>query len=166
VIIVDGYNLIGDAAGTLSGLALEKERTGLIREAEKLAQVTGEKIMMVFDGPASPKTATGAAEVERKSPVTVTFSKAGQTADSWILKYLSRRPKGSAILITRDGELASKARKLGFKTEPNLDRLEAKAQPYLAPAVMDAPSGGDLLASISRQSRENLANLHKKLKKS
>lgn len=165
MIVIDGYNLIGQAAGTLSGLALEKERTALIRQAENLAQVTGEKIMIVFDGPAFSKTSVGVGDAEWKSPVTVAFSKAGQTADSWILKYLSRRPKGSVILISRDGELAAKAKKLGFKTESNLNQLESRAQPYLAPAVIDSPSGGDLLSSISRQSRENLAKLHKKLKK-
>ncbi len=166
MIVIDGYNLIGQAAGTLSGLALEKERNELIRQAENLAQVTGEKILIVFDGPASPKTALGVSDTERKSPVAVTFSKMGQTADAWILKYLSRRPKGSVILISSDGGLAAKAKNFGFKTEPNLNRLESKAQPYLAPAVMDGASGGELLSSISRQSRENLAKLHKKLKKS
>ena len=164
MILIDGYNLIGQATGALSGLALEKERTVLIREAEKLAQVTGEKIMIVFDGPASPKV-LGGIDAERKSPVTVTFSKTGQTADSWILKYLSRRPKGSVVLITRDGDLTHKAKKLGFKTGPNLNRLEARAQPYLAPVVMEAPSGCDLLSSISRQSREALAQAAKRTKK-
>ena len=165
MIVIDGYNLIGHAAGNLSSLALEKERTTLFRQAENLAQVTGEKIMIVFDGPASPKIAVGVSDAERKGPVAITFSKTGQTADSWILKYLSRRPKGSVILITRDGELATKAKKLGFKTESNLNRLESKAQPYLAPAGIDAASGGDLLSSISRQSREALAQAAKRTKK-
>ena len=165
MILIDGYNLIGQAAGTLSGLSLEKERQALIRQAENLAQITGEKIMIVFDGQASPKTAIGGVDAERKSPVTVTFSKAGQTADRWILKYLSRRPKESAVLVTRDGELAQKAKKLGFRVEPNLNRLEARAEPYLPSPVSGTQTSDDLLSTISRESREALAQAAKKLKK-
>lgn len=157
MIVIDGYNLIGQAAGTLSGLSLEKERQVLIRQVEKLSQITGVKALIVFDGFAKSSTS------EPKTPVTIAYSKSGQTADGWILKYLSRRPKGSAILITGDRELAHKAKKLGFKVGQSLNQLEAKAQPYLTSSVTEAQTGGDLLTSISPQSREALAKARKKL---
>jgi len=159
LIVIDGYNLIGQAAGTLSGVSLEKERRALIRQVEKLSQITGEKALIVFDG--SSKSSTS----EPKTPVTIAYSKSGQTADGWILKYLSRRPKGSVILITADRELTHKARKLGFKVEQSLNQLEAKAQPYLTPSAAEAQATSDLLTSISPQSREALAQIRKKSKR-
>lgn len=165
MIIVDGYNLIGQAAGTLSGLTLEKERTALFRQVEQLAAVTGEKFLVVFDGSALSKEQRGAQKLPGKNLVSIAFSKSGQTADSWILAYLSRRQKGSVTLVTRDRELGQKAKKLGFPVAMDLGRLEAKAQPYTHPLVPEAQTGGDLLSSLSRGSREALAQAAKKLKK-
>jgi len=120
--------------------------------------------LVVFDGSVqaekSPATRT---PLSPKTSVSIAFSKSGQTADSWILKYLSRRPKQSAILVTRDRELAQKAKKLGFKVEPDLNRLEAKAEPYLSQPGAGSQVGGDLLSSISPKSREALAQARKKI---
>ena len=159
MIVVDGYNLIGQEAGQLSGLSLDRERKGLVRRLEQLSAVSGERFLVVFDG-----SIRALNSLAKKSSVSIAFSKSGQTADGWILKYLSRRPKQSAILVTRDRELAQKARKLGFKVEADLSRLEAKAEPYISQSVGGSRAGGDLLSTLSRQSREALAQARKKAK--
>lgn len=165
MILVDGYNLIGQEAGALLSLSLEKEREKLLRKLEQLAVVSGERFLVVFDG-SLPATENSSAKKtsSTQSPVSIAFSKSGQTADNWILKYLSKRPKQSAILVTRDRELAQKVKKLGFKVEPDLNRLEAKAEPYLSQPVASSQSGGDLLSSLSPKSREALAQARKKSK--
>lgn len=165
VILVDGYNLIGQEAGTLSGLSLEKDRTTLLRKLEQLSATSGEKFLVVFDGSAPwGEKSPGRRAAAAGKGVSLAFSKPGQTADSWILKYLSRQPSRSMILITRDRELTHKAKKLGFKVEPDLSRLEAKSDPYLSQPTVGAQEGGDLLSSLSRQSREALAQARKKSK--
>lgn len=165
MILVDGYNLIGQDAGTLSGLSLEKEREKLLRRLEQLSAVGGERFLVVFDGSIRSAENSPAKEAaSARGVVAIAFSKSGQTADSWILKYLSRQSKGSAILVTRDRELAQKAKKLGYKVEPDLNRLEAKAEPYLSHLVTASQSGGDLLSSISPNSREALAQARRKAK--
>jgi len=164
VILVDGYNLIGQEAGTLSGPSLEKEREKLIRKLEQLSAVSGKRFLVVFDGASRAAENSSARILNAKSPVSVAFSQASQTADGWILKHLSRRLKRSVILVTGDRELAQKAQRLGFKVEPNLNRLETRVQPYLTPSGTEAQEGGDLLSSISRQSREALAQARKKAK--
>jgi len=167
VILVDGYNLIGEEAGRLSGLSLEKEREKLVRRLEQLSAVSGERFLVVFDGSIQVAENSSAAKIpNRQGPISVAFSKSGQTADSWILKYLSRRPKRSAILVTRDRELAKKVKKLGFNAEPDLSRLEAKAEPYLSQPLAGSSAGGGLFSSLSRQSREALAQARKKSKNS
>jgi predicted RNA-binding protein with PIN domain len=167
MILVDGYNLMGQEAGALSGLSLEKERENLVRKLEQLSAVSGERFLVVFDGSLPAAEGSSAKKTSSaQSPVSIAFSKAGQTADGWILKYLSRRPSGSAILITRDWELAQKAKKSGFKVETDLNRLEAKAEPYLAQPISGSQTGGDLLSAISPKSREALAQARKKSKTS
>jgi hypothetical protein len=165
MVVVDGYNLIGGEAGVLSGLSLEKERNGLIRRLEQLSAVTGGRFLVVFDGSVRGENSSAGKTSEAASSVSIAFSKSGQTADNWILKYLSRRPKQSAILVTRDRELAQKAKKLGFKVETDLGRLEVRVEPYLAQPVAPSSAGGGLFSSLSRQSREALARARKKAKK-
>jgi len=69
------------------------------------------------------------------------------------------------MLVTRDRELAGKVRKLGFKVETDLNRPETHAEPYLSQRITSSQTGGDLLSSLSRQSREALAQARKKAKK-
>ncbi|MCI0404985.1 MAG: NYN domain-containing protein, partial [candidate division Zixibacteria bacterium] len=150
-----------------SGLSLEREREGLARRLEQLSAVSGGRFLVVFDGSVRAKRNAALSKTSHpQSTVSIAFSKAGQTADNWILKYLARRPRESAMLVTRDRELAQKAKKLGFRVEADLSRLEAKADPYRAQPVAGSQSGGDLLSSLSRQSREALAQARKKSKKS
>ncbi|MGH8004871.1 MAG: NYN domain-containing protein, partial [Limisphaerales bacterium] len=132
MIVVDGYNLIGQEAGHLSGLSLEKEREKLLRRLEQLSAVSGERFLVVFDGSLRAENSLAQKTSRAVGSVSVAFSRSGQTADGWILKYLSRRPKQSAILITRDRELAQKAKKLGFKIQADLSWLEAKTDLYLS----------------------------------
>ena len=166
MIVVDGYNLIGAEAGQLSGLSLEREREGLIRRLEQLSAVTGERFLVVFDGALKPdddirnaKNSTG------KRPVSVAFSKPGESADAWIVKYFSRRAGKSTVLVTRDRELARKVRRIGFSVESDLRRPEVRAEPHLSQSVTLSSAGGGLFSSLSPQSREALAQARKKAKK-
>ena len=166
MIVLDGYNLIGAEAGRLSGLSLEREREGLIRRMEQLSAVTGERFLVVFDGALKPdddirnaKNSTG------KRPVSVAFSKPGESADAWIIKYFSRRAGKSTVLVTRDRELARKVRRMGFPVAADLRRPEVHAEPHLSQSVTLSSAGGGLFSSLSPQSREALAQARKKAKK-
>jgi predicted RNA-binding protein with PIN domain len=166
MILVDGYNLIGGEAGLLSGLSLEKERNGLIRRLEQLSAVTGERFLVVFDGgirqerDSRPHQSAG-----KGSPVTLAFSKPGESADDWIVKYFSLRAGRAARLVTRDRKLADKVRKMGFAVEADLRGPESRAEVHLSQAVTPSGAGGGLFSSLSRQSREALAQARKKAKK-
>ena len=165
VIVVDGYNLIGQEAGQLSGLSLEREREGLIRRLEQFSAVTGERFLVVFDGALKPDDDTrNAKNSTGKRPVSVAFSKPGESADAWIVKYFSRRAGKSTVLITRDRELARKVRRIGFSVAADLQRLETRAEPYFSQSVTSLQAGGGLFSSISPQSREALAQARKKAK--
>ncbi|HXF49011.1 MAG TPA: NYN domain-containing protein [Verrucomicrobiae bacterium] len=166
MVVVDGYNLIGGEAGVLSGLSLEREREGLIHRLEQLSAVTGERFLIVFDGAAKPdNNARNAKNSSGKHPVAVAFSKPGESADDWIVKYFSRRAGKSARLITRDRKLADKVRKLGFAVEADLRGPESRAEGCLSQVLIPSMAGGGLFSSLSRQSREALAQARKKAKK-
>ncbi len=167
MIVVDGYNLIGQEAGALSGLSLEKEREKLLRRLEQLSAVSGEQFLVVFDASFQPAASLLTAKSRSpKSAVLVAFSKSGESADTWVVKYFSRQPGKSAVLITRDRELTKKVRKMGFKVETDLSRSESHSEPYIFQPITPSQAGGDLLSSLSRQSREALAQVRKKAKKS
>lgn len=166
MVVVDGYNLIGGEAGVLSGLSLEREREGLIHRLEQLSAVTGESFLIVFDGAAMRDNAAGNAKNSTgKRPVVVAFSKPGESADDWIVKYFSRRAGKSARLITRDRKLADKVRKLGFAVEADLHGPESRAEIHRFQSVTPSGVGEGLFSSLSRQSREALAQARRKAKK-
>lgn len=83
MILIDGYNLIY-ASEELSGLAsgdLEAAREELIRRLADYAAARGTQVDIVFDGAGR---GGGSESTRRSALLTVTFTRAGKTADAYI----------------------------------------------------------------------------------
>jgi len=108
IIIIDGYNLLKHIFPHIKG-SLKKERDQLIRQLgfyKKKKSGTIKEIVLVFDG-----GFTGRATREIRSGITVVFSGQKESADEWIVDYVSRNKEKELALVTRDRKLISSCQK-------------------------------------------------------
>lgn len=87
ILIVDGYNMIG-AWPELDGDDLEKSRNDLVERLSDYAGFAGYDVTVVFDGHSSGR---GKANVIEKPPVTVVFTRDGETADQYIERMVDKK---------------------------------------------------------------------------
>lgn len=81
MLIVDGYNVI-NARRTVEGASqLADARDRLIDELQNYAGFTAQQVVVVFDAWLSDRTERSE---EKRGPVTVVFTKKGETADHYI----------------------------------------------------------------------------------
>lgn len=80
ILLVDGYNMIG-AWPELGGGDLEKSRVDLIAGLADYAGYAGCEVTVVFDGHLSGRPK---ANIEERPPVTVVYTRNGETADQYI----------------------------------------------------------------------------------
>ncbi len=102
LLIVDGYNIIGAwPEAKKRGWSIDESRDQLQRALEDYGGYAGEEILLVFDGYMSDRlTATE----ERCGPVTVVFTKRGETADSYIERAAAQTPRYRHLRVaTSDG---------------------------------------------------------------
>ncbi|GBE40859.1 YacP-like NYN domain protein [bacterium BMS3Bbin09] len=104
-ILIDGYNLIGTAHGSL-----EKARNDLIDQLQKYSQIKLHDITLVFDG-----WKNGHKDQTRikAAHVTIIYSRLGETADVAIRKMLT--PEGKPwIVVSSDREIYDFAARKDF----------------------------------------------------
>jgi predicted RNA-binding protein with PIN domain len=92
-VIVDGYNLLY-ALG--EGPAAES-RARLVKDLVAWARAQGRKVVLVFD---AQKGGTREAREEAHGPVTVHFTRAGELADAFIVRWVAAHPE--AVVVTSD----------------------------------------------------------------
>jgi predicted RNA-binding protein with PIN domain len=122
-VIVDGYNLLharGDEPAAPS-------RARLVTDLVAWARARGRRVVLVFDGWAQ---GTREAREEAHGPVTVCFTRFGETADTFIVRWVEARPE--AVVITSDRAVQQGARRRGaavLDAESFAARLAAEAPP-------------------------------------
>jgi predicted RNA-binding protein with PIN domain len=103
-VVIDGYNLLharGDGPSAAS-------RGRLVRDLVRWAGVRQRRAVVVFDAWAQGE------RVEREEthgPVTVWFTRYGERADDWIVRWVSGHPE--AVVVTSDRAVAQGARRRG-----------------------------------------------------
>ena len=121
--IVDGYNLLyarGDAPAPAS-------RARLVRDLVAWAQARSRPVVLVFDAWAG---GTREARTEVHGPVTVWFTRAGERADAFIVRWVGEHRE--AVVVTSDRAVQQGARRRGaavLDAESFTTRLEAEAPP-------------------------------------
>ena len=111
ITIVDGYNVVMARVGIADGL--EKARERLVRKLAEKNREPDHSVLVVFDGDEITPDQVG--RIGRTS-VGVLFSRPPMNADTLILKLMESRMDGVfAEVVTSDGELADKSRKLGAR---------------------------------------------------
>src|SRR5215831_2232580 len=121
--IVDGYNLLyarGDAPAPAS-------RARLVRDLVAWAQARSRPVVLVFDAWAG---GTREARTEVHGPVTVWFTRAGERADAFIVRWVGEHPE--SVVVTSDRAVQQGARRRGAAVvgaERFAARLEGRAAP-------------------------------------
>ena len=114
-VIVDGYNLLRRvpalAAIERSGPGgMEMARNELLRRLAGYHHLSGNAVTVVFDG----QSMGSVTRFDRRSGVTVLYSRHGETADAVIAGQAAREP-GSAV-VSSDREVQASARTAGCRT--------------------------------------------------
>ncbi|HEX2500609.1 MAG TPA: NYN domain-containing protein [Methylomirabilota bacterium] len=127
-VIVDGYNLLyarGEAPAAESRARLVADLVGWARRRNR-------RVVLVFDAWAG---GTREARSEPHGPVTVWFTRAGERADAFIVRWVGERSE--AVVITSDRAVQQGARRRGaavLDAESFAARLEGDPPPADAPA--------------------------------
>jgi predicted RNA-binding protein with PIN domain len=95
-VIVDGYNLL-HALGEEPGA---ESRDRLVTDLVRWARARGRKVVLVFD--AQKGGAREAREIARGA-VTVHFTRAGELADQFIVRWVTARPE--VVVVSSDREV-------------------------------------------------------------
>ena len=124
-VIVDGYNLLyarGEAPSPAS-------RARLVADLTVWARARDRRVVLVFDAWAG---GTREARKEAHGPVTVWFTRAGERADAFIVRWVGEHAE--AVVVTSDRAVQQGARRRGAAV------LGAEA--FAARLETDAPSSG------------------------
>lgn len=122
-VIVDGYNLLyarGEAPAPAS-------RARLVTDLVGWARTRNRRVVLVFDAWAG---GTREARMEAHGPVTVWYTRAGERADAFIVRWVGEHAE--AIVVTSDRAVQQGARRRGaaiLDAESFAARLEGDAPP-------------------------------------
>lgn len=102
LLIVDGYNVIGAWREAERGAwSLDECRDRLMRQLQDYGGYSGEEVVLVFDGYQSDRRLT---TEEKHGPLTLVFTRRGETADSYIERLVAQTPKYRPVRVaTSDG---------------------------------------------------------------
>ncbi len=109
--IIDGFNLIRQSKdlANVENKKFEQAQLELIARLREFAELSGEKILCVFDH-------GGSVEFHRTEeyfgPVTAIYTRGGEIADEVIIE-LAREKKQAAIVVSSDRMVAEGSRKAG-----------------------------------------------------
>jgi uncharacterized protein len=131
-LIVDGYNLLY-ARGETPAVA---SRAALVRDLVLWAQARRRKVVLVFDA-----WAGGAREArsEAHGPVTVWYTRVGERADAFIVRWVGEHPE--AVVVTSDREVQQGAERRGAAVIDS-ERFAARLAGAEDPPGTARPAGG------------------------
>jgi predicted RNA-binding protein with PIN domain len=127
-VIVDGYNLL-HARGEAPGPAT---RAALLSALVDWARARGRQVVLVFDAWAG---GTREAREAAHGPVTVCYTRAGERADDFIVRWVAAHPE--AVVVTSDRAVQQGAARRGaavLDAESFAARLDGAAAPDGRPA--------------------------------
>ncbi len=130
-VVVDGYNLLY-ARGETPAVAT---RAALVRDLVDWARTRQRRVVLVFDAWAG---GTREARSEAHGPVTVWYTRAGERADAFIVRWVGEHPE--AVVVTSDRAVQQGARRRGaaiVDAERFAARLEGEPPPET-----ERPAGG------------------------
>jgi uncharacterized protein len=122
-VIVDGYNLLyarGEAPAPAT-------RARLVTDLGRWARTRNRRVVLVFD---AWEGGTREARTEAHGPVTVWFTRAGERADAFIVRWVGEHAE--AVVVTSDRAVQQGARRRGaaiLDAESFAARLEGDAPP-------------------------------------
>jgi predicted RNA-binding protein with PIN domain len=122
-VIIDGYNLLyaqGEAPATES-------RARLVRDLVAWARARNRRVVLVFD---AWDGGTRDARTEAHGPVTVWFTRAGERADAFIVRWVGEHAE--SVVVTSDRAVQQGARRRGaavLDADSFAARLEGDAPP-------------------------------------
>ena len=129
-VVVDGYNLLyarGEEPAAES-------RAGLVRDLVAWAQAKKRRVVLVFDG---WKGGGREARSEAHGPVTVWYTRAGERADAFIVRWVGEHAE--AVVVTSDRAVQQGARRRGAAVL-DADSFAARLEGEPSPAA-EAPAG-------------------------
>ena len=103
-VVVDGYNLLyarGEAPAA-------DTRAALVRDLVEWGRARQRRVVLVFDG---WKGGGREARSEAHGPVTVWYTRAGERADAFIVRWIGEHPE--AVVVTSDRAVQQGARRRG-----------------------------------------------------
>ena len=108
LVIADGYNIIGAwREAKKKRYTIDEARDQLIHMFSEYCNYKDVEGVLVFDGYRTNRTST---TVEEKPPLTVVYTRHGETADSYIERLAVRTPRYRAIRVaTSDGAVQNMA---------------------------------------------------------
>ena len=122
-VIIDGYNLLyaqGEAPATES-------RARLVRDLVAWSRTRNRRVVLVFD---AWDGGTREARTETHGPVTVWFTRAGERADAFIVRWVGEHAE--SVVVTSDRAVQQGARRRGaavLDADSFAARLEGDAPP-------------------------------------
>jgi predicted RNA-binding protein with PIN domain len=128
-VIVDGYNLLyarGEAPAP-------DTRAQLVSDLVGWARGRGRRVVLVFDAWAG---GTREAHEEAHGPVTVCFTRVGERADAFIVRWVATHPE--AVVVTSDRAVQQGAARRGaavLDAESFAARLDGAGPPASTPAA-------------------------------
>lgn len=131
-VVVDGYNVLYARGEAPSAAA----RARLVGDLIRWARARDRRVVLVFDAWAG---GSRDAQTEARGPVTVHYTRAGERADAFIVRWVAAHPE--AVVVTSDRAVQQGARRRGaavLDAESFADRLAAGAAD--AARAQEAPS--------------------------
>lgn len=122
-VVIDGYNLLYARGETPSAASREH----LVRDVVRWALRRKRRAVLVFDAWAQGERVE---REEGRGPVTVCFTRYGERADEWIVRWVATRPE--AVVVTSDravGRAASRRGAAVLDSSGFAERLDAALDP-------------------------------------
>ncbi|MBI4013747.1 MAG: NYN domain-containing protein [Candidatus Rokubacteria bacterium] len=122
-VVIDGYNLLYARGETPSPASRDR----LARDVVRWALRRKRRAVLVFDGWAGGRRDE---HEEARGPVTVSFTRYGERADAWIVRWVATRPE--AVVVTSDRAVRQAAERRGaavLDSDRFAERLEAARDP-------------------------------------
>jgi predicted RNA-binding protein with PIN domain len=128
-LVVDGYNVLY-ARGEVPSAA---SRARLVTDLVRWARAHGRRVVLVFDAWAG---GTRDAQEEAHGPVTVHYTRAGERADAFIVRWVAAHRE--AVVVTSDRAVQQGARRRGaaiLDAERFAARLEGTGEASAGPTA-------------------------------
>jgi predicted RNA-binding protein with PIN domain len=135
-VVIDGYNLLYARGDEPSAASRARLLHDLIRWADRRQR----RVVLVFDAWAQGQRVESE---ERHGPVTVFFTRYGERADEWIVRWVTTRPE--AVVVTSDRAVGQAASRRGAAVlgagafAARLDGTAIAAAPDTAADADDVP---------------------------